>query len=337
MALATLKIPGINWTGIRDPATRELAVRVDGAWMDALKTGDPAMWWTNLTMMVPTDPATESTRLVLDLEDLGEYHEDNGSSSADEPPPLHSVLVPRKPWKKERSIRSRDLKMNNFLDYPDKLSGMLMASRRMPGAIVRELFTHSYTDLLTYQGIPLIGSGHYIDPNDTALGTFGNLHTGSAFGITNWRAAKKTVRKRRGPGNYPLDLKINIVLGGTDMEEHFDKVFKRTIILDETGAAGVTNINSSSFEEGVIPVITPHLDEHPWLVENPGKHQWWTISTTYRARPFGVLAENMGAPTVNVLDIGSEHEIKHESIYIVSRMAMNGCAGFPQTIDEWRE
>ena len=337
MALATLNIPGINWTGVRNAATRELAVRVDGAWMDALKTKDPAQWWGQMVMMVPTDPETESTRLVLDLEDLGEYQEDTGTKAAPEPPPLQSLLVPRKPWKKERSIRSRDLKLNRFGDYPDRLSSMLLASRRMPGAIVREMIYQAATNLKTYQGIPLIGSGHYVDPNDVSLGTFPNLHTGSAFSIANWRTAKKTVKKRRGPGDYPLDLSINLVLGGTDMEEHFDKVFKRTIVLDETGTTGVTNINSTMFEDGVIPVITSHLDNHPWLVANPNKHQWWTISTSYRARPFGVLAENMGAPTVAVLDIGSEHEIKNESIYIISRMAMNGCAAYPQTIDEWRE
>ena len=332
-----LVIPGITWRGIRDPATQELAVRVDGAWMQALKQRDPKAWWEKLLLTVPSDSSTEATRLPIDFEDLGEWEEDVGPKVAKGAKPLTSVLIPRKPWKKSRRIRTDDIRRNSFAGWPDRLTAMMLSARRMMGVIVRDLIFQATTKALTYQGIPLIGSGHLCDPTDEQSDTFVNLHTATNFDTAGWEGAQDIVYSRVGPGGFGLDMDINFVLGGTKMKKKFKRIFKRALVVDETGVAAVTNVNSNELSDVVtIPIISSWLDRHPWLLANPGKDQWWTISTTYAARPFGIVAENGGAPEVAILDIGSEYEIENDEILIKGKMAMNGAAAFPQTIDEFR-
>lgn len=335
-------IPGITWSGHRDPATAELAIRVDGAWMHALTAGTPNEWWSPLVMTVPSDPGTEATRLPIDFEDLADFEEDVGPVVAKGPKPLTSVLIPRKPWRKSRSIPSADLTRNNFAGWPDRLAAIMLSSRRMYGALARELLFQSDTKVLTYQGLALIkSSGHLTDPTNVDSATFGNLHTSKNFDTTGWEFAQETKFARLGPGGYGLDMQVTHVLGGTAMKKKFDRMFKRVIVLEDSGsndaAAGVTNIHSTEIEGGVVPIVTSQLDRHPWLLgAGVGKDQWWTISTTYAARPLGVVAEGGGAPTVSILDVGSEYEILNQAILIIARMAMNGGAAFPHTIDEHR-
>lgn len=332
-----LTIPGITWQGHRDPATAELAIRVDGAWMKALQGGEPAMWWDPLVMTVPSDPGTEATRLPIDFEDLADFKEDVGPVVALGNKPLQNVLIPRKPWIKSRSIELADLKRNNFGGWPDRLAAMMLSARRMPGALVRELLYQAYTNVKTYQGIALIGTGHRCDPTNVDSATFDNLHTSSNFDTSTWETAQTTKFARKGPGGYGLDLKVTHVLGGSAMKPRFDRMFKRTIVLEDStsndAAAGVSNIH---FEGGVIPIVTSRLDDHPWLLANAGKDHWWTISTTYAARPFGIVAEGGGAPTVDILDVDSEYAKLNQRILIIARMAMNGAAAFPHVIDEYR-
>lgn len=332
-----LTIPGITWRGIRSSATKELAVRVDGAWMNALKQKDPKEWWAPLIMQVPTDPGVEATRLPIDFEDLGEWDEDSGPNVGRGVKPLTSVLIPRKPWKKSRRIATLDLQRNGFAGWPDRLSGMMLSARRMMGVIVRELIFQATTNAKTYQGIPLIGTGHLCDPSDEDSDTFDNLHTSNSnFDTAGWEGAQDEVFGRLGPGGFGLDLDINFVLGGTKMRKKFDRMFKRVLVLDETDTAAVSNIHQMMVEGGTIPIVTSWLDRHPWKVSNPTKDHWWTISTTYQARPFGIVAENGGAPTIAVLDVGSEYEIANDEILLKGKMAMNGAAAFPHTIDEFR-
>jgi hypothetical protein len=336
-----LTIPGITWQGARDAATQELAIRVDGAWMHALTAGEPMNWWDPLCMTVPSDPGIEATRLPIDFEDLADFEEDVGPVVAKEPKRLQSVLIPRKPWRKSRSIQTQDLTRNNFAGWPDRLAQILLSSRRMNGALARELLFQATTNVKTYQGVALIGTGHLTDPTDAGSATFDNLHTSSDFDAAGWEAAQDAVFGRLGPGGYGLDLKITHVIGGTAMRKKFDRQFKRTIVLEDSAnndaAAGVTNIHSTMIEGGVVPIVTSQLDRHPWLIgAGVGKDHWFTVSTTYAARPLGIVAEGGGAPTVKILDVGSEYETLNNAILIIARMALNGGGAFPHTIDEWR-
>jgi len=337
MALA---VPGITWQGFRSEATKELAIQIDARWMRAVQGALPKEWWTPFYDPVPIAPGKEAVKLPVDMEDLGTFKRRVGPRTAGAPPRLTFQLIPREPWYRDRHIPIEDLKYNDFMGWPDRLAAILLAARRTPGMIFAESLFAATTTFKTLQGIPLIGSGHkynYNDPNVT--GTFNNLWTAN-FDTAGWEFAKTTKKARKGPdGKYGLDMEITHLLGGTAMEPKFSRMFKRTVVLEagqgtaDAGVAGVTNIH---YGEGVIAVSTSWMDDHPWLLANPGKDQWWTFSNSLAARCMGMLIENGGAPTVDIFDEGSEYAREHGSIWIKADMDCNAGAGFPQVVDEHR-
>jgi hypothetical protein len=369
-----LSVPGLTWVGTRSAATRELATRVDAKWLKAMQQPNPREWWLPFIDTIPTEPGIEVVKLPIDFEDLAEWQSMNGQRVAREVKPLSYQVLAGQPFYKDRRIRSRDIERNAFGSWPDRLTSMMISARRMVGVLVRDALFSSGTDgagagwsggpLYTYQGNGatkrlIAASGHLCDPTEPGGMTFGNLHTSTdqaatstsqfvkgatPFNQAGWEAALAAYLGRLGPGQVPLDMGIKYVLGGSAMRPKFARVFKRVLVLEDSAsgpaAAAVTNIHNQQDlwlgEEPVIPIVSAWLDQHPYLVANPTADQWWTVSTSYPARPFGVVLENGGAPTVKVLDIGSEYEIEHDEILIKGTMTMGIGAAFPHTIDEWR-
>lgn len=365
--------PSLTWVGTRSAATKELATRVDAKWLLALKQKDPREWWLPFMDQVPVDEDTEVAKMPIDFEDLGAWQELDGQRVARDVKPLQYQTVALKPFYKDRTIKSRDIKRNAFGNWPDRLSALMLAARRTVGVLFRDMLFSTGSNGLgskfyTYQGgqggtQPFIyPSGHYCDPTEGSNSqTFGNLHTGAdqnasgnalfvkgatAFNIAGWEAAEAEYMGRPGPGGVPLDMRITFVLGGSRMKPKFKRMFNRVLVLEDStsgpAAAATSNIHSMEAldaaygEERVIPVVTGWLDAHPYALANPTADQWWTLSTTYPARPVGWVAARGGAPEVKVLDIGSEYETQHDRIYIKGTMDMNVAAAFPHVFDEWR-
>lgn len=339
----------ITWRGHRSAATRELAIQTDASFMRLLPGAEPKEWWTPLTRSTPIAPDKEALVLPIDMDDLGSFKRRVGPRVAPTPNKLARKLIPREPWYRDRTIPGNDLKYDDFAGWPDRLGAILLAARRTPGMILRELLFGAATTVLTVQGIPLISaSGHSCNFNDPdASATFGNLvvgNSGSAtpgtFDSNGWEYAQERMFQVPGPdpgGEFGLDQDINFVFGGTKMRKKFDRQFKRVIVLDETGAAGVTNIHATEIEGGTIAIVSSWLDRHPFKLANPTLDQWWSLSHTTLARPFGMIVENGGAPTVDVFDEGTEWSRAHDGdVWIKADMDCNGDAAFPQSICEHR-
>ena len=365
-----LSTPGMTYKGIRDSATRELATRIDGKWQLALKQRNPREWWLPFVDIIPTEEGEEIVKLPIDLEDLGAWQENTGSRSAQAVKPEQYAAIVQKPWMKDRTVKSQDIKRNRFGTWPDRLTAMMLSSRRMLGVLLRDLLfstgaSGTASTIYTYQGGAggtqpfLARSGHYNDPNAPSGLTFGNMHTGAdqaatstlefvpgatAFNTAGWELIQKTYLGRTGPGGVPLDMQVHFILGGSAMAPVFKRIFKRVLILEDSAsgpaAAAVTNIHGPGmqdfYEEPCVPVVSAWLDAHPYKVANSTKQQYWTLSTTYPARGIGAILENGGAPKVNILDIGSDYEILNDRIYIKGDMGMNVGAAFPWVFDEWR-
>ncbi len=363
-----IAVPGLTYKGIRDSATRELATRVDAKWQLALRQNNPREWWLPLIDIVATSEGEEIVKLPIDFEDLGVWKEADGQRVAEAVKNEQFAAIVQRPWYRDRTIKSQDIKRNRFGTWPDKLSAMMLSSRRQLGWLVRSLLfasgaTGTGSKFYTYQGgatgtQPLIAiNGHLNDPNEPGGLNFGNLHTGAdqaassvlefvpgatAFDAAGWELIQKTLLGRTFPGGVPGDQQVHFVFGGSAMAPIFKRIFKRVIVLENgTGSAGVTNIHGPGmtdiYEEPCIPVVSSWFDAHPYKLANPTKQQFWTLSTTYPARPIGAILENGGAPTIKVLDIGSEYETLNDKVYIKGDMGMNVGAAFPHVFDEWRE
>ncbi len=345
MALAR---PGITWKGHRSAATRELAIQIDAAWMRLLPGAEPREWWMPLIRSIVIRPEVEAVKLVVDMEDLSTFRRKVGPRVARRPPKLTYQLLAREPWYLDRGIPLDDIKYDGFNGWPDRLGAQMLAARRTPGMIFTELLFAATTTTKTLQGVPLIGTGHLCNFNDPDITTtFDNLVTHGVTTPANFDAdgleyAKEIMYKRPGPdGTYGLDQEITYVLGGTKMRKKFDRMFKRTIVLEDStvndASAGVTNVHMTAIEGGIVAITTSWLDRHPWLLgAGAGKDHWWSFSTTTEARAFGMMIENGGAPTVDVFDESSEYARLNEEVLIKADMDCNGGAAFPQVITEHR-
>ena len=340
MALAR---PGITWKGHRTSATKELAIQVDASFMRMLPGAEPKEWWKPLIREVALRPGVEAVKLVVDMEDLGTCKRKVGPRAAGAPPKLKDMLMLRDPCYRDRHIPLDDLKYDDFNGWPDRLAAIMLAARRTPGMVFSELLFAATTTTKTLQGVPLIGTGHKCNFNDPKVtATFDNLVTHGVgtpanFDVDGWEYAQEIMFARPGPdGEHGLDQEISFVLGGTKMKKKFDRQFKRVIVLDETGAAGVSNIHSTQIEGGVTAIVSSWLDRHPWKVANSTKDHWWSFSSTTEARAIGMLIENGGAPTVDIFDESTEYAREHEHVWIKADMDCNGGAAFPQPITEHR-
>ncbi len=340
MALA---IPGITWQGTRGDATHELAVQIDASWMRLLPGAEPKEWWQKIAKMVVISDTAEVVKLIVDMEDLGVFKRRVGPRTAGSPPKLTKILMPREPWYRDRNIPLADIKRDNFGQWPDKLAALLLASRRTPGMIFAELLSAATTTTKTLQGIPLIGTGHKCNFNDSNVTTtFDNLIVGNSASSTpgtmdanGFEYGQEQMFSRLGPdGVHGLDQEITYVLGGTKMKKMFNRQFKRVLVLDETSTAAVTNIHQELIEGGVVAIVTSWLDRTPFKVANPTLDQWWSFSSTTEARAIGIMTE--GGPRVDIFDEGSEYAREHEHVWIKADMDANGGAAFPQVITEHR-
>lgn len=365
--------PGLTWIGTRSAATRELATKVDARWLLHMRQKAAVQWWTPFADFIGVDDETEIAKFPIDFEDLGLWQIMEGERVARAVKPLQYQTIYPKPFYRDRTIPMKDIRRNKFGEWPDKISGLAISAQRMMGALVRDVLFSTGTSGLsskvyTYQGgqggtQPLIyNGGHYCDPTDTAASsTFGNLHTSTdqaasgnalfckgatAFSVAGWETVEATYMGRPGPGGVPLDMRVKWVLGGSAMKPKFKRLFKRTLILEDStsgpAAAATSNIHTSEMidamygEEVVICVVSGWLDTHPYLVANPTADQYWTLSNTYPARGLGLVASNGGAPRIRLLDEGSEYEILNDAVLIKGTLDMGIGAAFPHVFDEWR-
>lgn len=369
-----LQTPGLSWKGIRNEATRELATRIDPIYMNALRLAVPREFWGPFVSYSDLAEGEEIVKFPLNLEDLEVWKPRTGARVARGVKDLLYARGLVQPYYQDREIATSLLKRGAFGDFPDRFAAMMIAARRTIGTIFRDaLFSTgasgTSSKLYTYQGgltgtQPLIyPSGHYCDPaNPLDSYTFGNLHTGadqSASGkalavkgattlnAAGWEAIQKEYMTRPGPGGVPLDAAPTFVLGGARMGPVFKRLWKRVLVLEDSAsgpaAAAVSNIHNQDmpslremWEEPVIPVVSGWLDYHPYAIANPTAQQFWTMSTTYPARPFGIALGDGGNPRVKVLDIGSEYETLHDAIYIKGDMDLGIVGLFPHIFDEWR-
>jgi hypothetical protein len=130
-------------------------------------------------------------------------------------------------------------------------------------------------------------------------------------------------------GVTSLGLELTHVLAGTDMEETFDQLFKKTLIAtDNAGAAatsGTTTAASAATETniyygGAQPIIAPELDANA----EPGV--WYGLAMNTDSKPFEMQFENGAEPQIIILGDGTEHAaMKNEVLF---RGKMFGNAGY---------
>lgn len=332
----TFPMPTPTFKGIISPSLAELATQITGRYMQALAGPDATSWWQQICGTTPTSPGEEQVKFIVDPEDLSTFEPDVGAIKLPEGE-LTSFTIEQAPWRKSKGIPLQVIRRGgSFGGYPDRVANMLLAARRTVPRLVAQVLKNGKTTATTYQGVALFQSStvHQYNPLDATKGTFKNLYTASDFTAANWETAREHMALMLGmDGVETLGLNVTYLIGGTKMRNPFDRLFKKTLVLDSTGAAAESNIHYEAVEGDVIPIIAPELDDDAIVVS--GKQVWYTVSTNLIARPLEVLLENGGTPTIEILDEGSEFATLNNKVAIIGRMAANAGAAFPHCIKRY--
>lgn len=210
-------------------------------------------------------------------------------------------------------------------------------------------------------GLPLFSDGstsgsskHYANPLNGQSPKFSNLTlnagqitTSSVFGQMLLDMSQVPHPSKQ---NMTLGLEVTDIIGGTNMLIPFWQAAVQNLSLQTTTspgnlAAATTNIfNPKLIEErgpqaligasGISPWrfwIAPQLDAHPYVVANPTKQMWMSIS---RTRPSGCWGEMAGpsrefAPMMTLLGDGTEECKKTRKVRLFGDIDGGAAAGLP--------
>jgi hypothetical protein len=329
-------MPTPTFKGTISPAIQELATQISGKYLQALAGPDPSNVWRMFCGVTPTAPGDEIVKFPIDPEDLSTFEPDEGAIKLPEGE-LASFSIEQAPWRKTKGIPLRVLQRGGqFGGYPDKVAHILLAGRRTVPRLVAQVLKNGKTTAKTYQGIAMFQSTalHNNNPLDADKGQFLNLITAKDFNVANWEQAQEDMGLMKGmDGVESLGLTVTHLLGGTKMRNPFNRVFKKMLILDATGAAAESNIHYEAIEGEAMPIIMPQLDDD--AIVTTGKQVWYTISTSLIARPIEVLLENDGNPSIEILGEGTEFATINGKVAVIGRMAANAGCAFAHTIKRY--
>lgn len=209
-------------------------------------------------------------------------------------------------------------------------------------------------------GLPLFVDAsqtkHYANPLDINSARFANLYLGAGK-ITDVAAGVSVMGKvltdmtqvpHPSKANMTLGNEVTDIIGGTAMLEPFWKLAIQTLSLETTTSPGnLAAATSAAYSaenmaraasmigvSGLTPWrfwIAPQLDAHPYLVANPTKQMWITISRTRQGAAWCEMAgpNTTFAPNITLLGDGTEEARKTRKVRLFGDLDGGAAAGLP--------
>jgi hypothetical protein len=205
-------------------------------------------------------------------------------------------------------------------------------------------------------GLPLFSDGsataaHFSNPLDSQSPTFVNQYYGAGQLTTPTVLAKCLTDMMLVPHptkqNMTLGAQVTDIFGPTFMVPHFQKVLLQTLSLE--GGAATSNVltpemlrqGQSLGLAGLAPFrchVVPQLNNHPYVLANPGKQFWFTVSKNLPGTFFAATATPNGwNPRITLLGDGTEEAIKSKKIRMIGDLEAGVAAGMPHVIKCYTE
>lgn len=212
-------------------------------------------------------------------------------------------------------------------------------------------------------GLPLFSDGvtsgsaqHYANPLDGRSKQFSNLYlnVGRFENYFGQSLVDMTQVPHASKANMTMGLSVTDVVGPTHMLIPFWQTAISTLALQTAtlggsiAAAAPTNIYNPKLLEmagaekfigasGLAPwrfFIAPQLDSHPYVVANPGKHMWLSISQTKKSLAWCELAgpSKTFMPKITLLGDGTEEARKSRKIRMFGDIDGGAAAGLPHSV-----
>ena len=218
-------------------------------------------------------------------------------------------------------------------------------------------------------GLPLFSDGstsgsskHYSNPLNGQSAKFSNLTLNAGQITTSSVFAQMLLDMSQVPHpskqNMTLGLEVTDIVGGTNMLIPFWQAAVQNLSLQTTTSQGnlagaTTNIfNPKLIAErgpealigaaGIAPWrfwIAPQLDAHPYIVANPTKQMWFSVSRTRQNLCWGELAGPSAefTPTMTLLGDGTEECKKTRKVRLFGDIDGGAAAGLPHCIHMYTE
>lgn len=213
-------------------------------------------------------------------------------------------------------------------------------------------------------GLPLFVDAsqtkHYANPLDINSSRFANLYLGAGkitdVGVMGKVLTDMTQVPHPSKANMTLGNEVTDIIGGTAMLEPFWKLAIQTLSLETAtspASLGVASSNPYSVENmakatsmigvsGLTPWrfwIAPQLDAHPYLVANPTKQMWITISRTRQGSAWCEMAgpNTTFAPMITLLGDGTEEARKTRKVRLFGDLDGGAAAGLPHFVKKYFE
>lgn len=216
-------------------------------------------------------------------------------------------------------------------------------------------------------GLPLFSDGasedanhakHYSHPLKSTSGRFANMFLGAGkitdSGVFEDMIVSMSQVPHPSLPNQTLGCRVTDIIGPTHMLMEFYKVAIQNLSLEVSGSnfAATTNVRNPAMIEqamksgmfigasGLTPWrfwIAPQLDNHPYLVANPGKHMWLAVS-----RPAGTGMRDTWAelvapskeftPRVTLFGDGVPESQRRRMVSMISDLDAGVAAGLPHFV-----
>lgn len=215
-------------------------------------------------------------------------------------------------------------------------------------------------------GLPLFSDGtasasHYAHPLNANSGRFNNLFLNAGkitdTGVFGNMLVKMAQVPHPSQPNMTMGNAVTDIIGPTHMLIPFYQAAVQSLSLEiATGGsefAATTNIYKPDLIEeamranrfvgasGIAPwrfSIAPQLDNHPYLVANPGKHMWLAVSNKQGQRWAELAGPNKEfVPRVTLFGDGVPESQKSRQVSMISDLDAGAAAGLPHFAQLWLE
>jgi hypothetical protein len=260
----------------------------------ALAVADPSTWATQLGLYYQTN-AIKST-FPISLSAAG-YKEFKGNFKLRDMYE-RSLSVTQKQWTDGVEILYQRIKNGDFVGWLNEPANMAREALRHPNELVAAMLdANPYLDFYRTEvdgqsvasAIRLFASNHPVSLIDSAMGTFDNDQTWTAFNDAFLQAAKLDFASRKGPNGKSMGIVLRSFIVPNALAPSFRKVLESDYLVqavENAGGAIVGGFGNTNVHRGTVNlIVAEELDQYstttfygidpmsaakPWILQSGG-------------------------------------------------------------------
>ncbi len=213
-----------------------------------------------------------------------------------------AYTLANKDYEDSIAIDRNDFDDNNLGVYKPAATALGDQAKRWPDDLVATAL-QAGTTALCYDGQPFFSASHPVDSDDSSLGTFSNLRTGTALTPANYSAERARMAAYVGEDNRPMGVMANLLVVPPALETTARQILQAEYIAPVAALGG----NAASIMQSNVMRGTAELLVVPELGNEPGV--WYLADTRKPIK--GLIFQERKAP-----EFAQQTESNSESVFL---------------------